>query len=132
MSKLAPTDARVQDHLDAIEHPGRREDAYALLDLFHHATGFEPRMWGTTIVGFGTHHYCYASGHEGDGPIAAFSPRKANMVVYFAPGFLERSPALTKLGKHKAGKGCLYIGRFSNIDLNVLEDLIVASTNLTA
>ena len=132
MPKLAPTDVSVKEFLDAVENPGRREDAYILLELIQRATGLEPRMWGPSIVGFGTYHYRYASGHEGDAPIAAFAPRKANMVVYLAPGFPQDNPDLAKLGKHKTGKGCLYLGRLSNIDLKVLEKLIVDSADLTA
>lgn len=131
MPKLAPTDVSVYDFLDAVVHDGRREDATVLLDLFQRASGFEPRMWGPTIVGFGAYHYRYASGHEGDAPLAAFSPRQANMVVYIAPGLLEANADLAELGKHRATKGCLYFGRLTNIDLGVLMDLVVESIELT-
>ncbi len=97
--KLAPTAAVVSDFLAAVEADGRREDASVLLKLFQRATAFEPRMWGPSIVGFGSYHYRYDSGHEGDAPLAAFSPRKANMVVYLAPDVLEgnrRSQALSE------------------------------------
>lgn len=130
VTKLAPTDVSVKDYLNAVANPGRREDAFVLLDLIQSATGLEPRMWGPSIVGFGSYHYRYASGHEGDAPIAAFAPRKANMVVYLASELQLDELDLTTLGKHRAGKGCLYLGRLSSVDLKVLEKLIVTSADV--
>lgn len=127
MPRLAPTDMAVTEFIDKVENPGRREDAYTLLELFERITGFEARMWGPSIIGFGSYHYRYASGHEGDAPLAAFAPRKANMVVYLTPGLAESATKLASLGKHRASKGCLYLGRLSSIDLDVLADLVVTS-----
>lgn len=131
MAKLAPTGVDVHDFIESVENDGRREDAYVLLDHFQRTTGFEPRMWGPSIIGFGAYHYRYESGHEGDAPLAAFSPRKANMVVYVAPGLFEADVDLTSLGKHRASKGCLYFGRIANIDLDILMALVKASADLT-
>ncbi len=132
MSELAPTEVNVDEFLSTVENPGRRADAHVLLDLIKRATGLDPRMWGPSIVGFGSYHYRYTSDHEGDAPLAAFSPRKANLVVYLTPGMPDRGPELAKLGKHRAGKGCLYLGRLSNVDLGVLEGLIVDSKDFAA
>ena len=99
-----------------------RDDCRVLMDLMHGLTGGEPYMYGPTIVGFGTYHYTYASGHQGDAPLAAFSPRKQELVLYLFPEAMEPG-LLAKLGKHRATKGCVYVKRLSDIDLAVLKDL---------
>ncbi|MCK0151033.1 DUF1801 domain-containing protein [Marivita sp. S6314] len=123
---MVMTDASVDAFVDSVAHPGRREDARVLLELFRDETGFAPRMWGPSIIGFGWYHYTYASGREGDFLATGFSPRKANMSVYILPGYTDYSEILAALGPHKLGKSCLYLGRLSKIDLTVLRRLIRA------
>ena len=125
-NKTVPTGQDPRAFCEAIEHPGRRQDALRLLDLFGETTGFSPRMWGPSIVGFGRYHYTYASGREGDFLATGFSPRKANLVVYIMPGYTDFAPILARLGPHKLGKSCLYLGRLSKIDEAVLAELIRA------
>lgn len=124
------TDATVQQHLDGIENPQKREDCQALAELMQGVTGEAPVMWGSGIVGFGKYHYKYASGREGDWMIVGFAARKAELSLY---GLLDAGPdpqQLEKLGKHKTGKGCLYVKKLSDVDLDVLKDLIRAAYEL--
>ncbi|MCC3372451.1 DUF1801 domain-containing protein [Cohnella sp. REN36] len=100
-----------------MDNVNKREDAYRLLDLFTETTGYPAKMWGPSIVGFGSYHYKYESGHEGDAPLVGFSPRKARISLYFATGDPEREALLQKFGKHQAGKGCVYINRLADIDV---------------
>jgi hypothetical protein len=127
-NKTVPTDASVEDFLNAVEHPGRREDAFLLLDLFKRVTGAKPVMWGPSMVGFGRYHYVYDSGREGDFFLTGFSPRKANMAVYIMPGFKPYRAELEKLGKHRHSVSCLYLGRLSGVDLDVLTGIVSDST----
>lgn len=115
-----PTGVSVEAFLAASEPAGRRDDALVLLAIMRRATGVEPVMWGPSIVGFGSYHYRYASGHEGDMPVIGFSPRKAAMSVYGLHYDNDES-LLDGLGPYKTGKGCLYLGRFAKLDLDVLE-----------
>ncbi|MFT5584921.1 MAG: hypothetical protein ACI9VR_002509, partial [Cognaticolwellia sp.] len=117
----------VDDFVDAVEHPGRREDARVVLEMMRRITGLEPRMWGATLVGFGTYHYKYETGREGDLFRLGFSPRKAKMVVYIMPYTDAFEPLLAKLGPYKMGKSCLYLGRLNKVDLDVLEQIMVLS-----
>ncbi|MGZ9811048.1 DUF1801 domain-containing protein [Pseudoroseicyclus sp. H15] len=119
-----PTGADVGAYLDAVEPARRREDARALEQLFRDVTGWKPQMWGPSIVGYGSYHYVYDSGREGDFLATGFAPRKANMVVYIMPGYGEYGPILERLGKHKLGKSCLYLGALKGVDLDVLGELI--------
>jgi len=116
--------AAVKKFIDAVDHAGRKADAWVLLELMQRLSGEPPVLWGPSIIGFGSYHYTYESGREGDGPLLAFSPRKTNMVVYIMPGFAGFEAKLAKLGKHKLGKSCLYLGRLQNIDMAVLTDLL--------
>ena len=109
----------VADFLDAVEDPQRRADAIALNALMREATGTEPAMWGTAIVGFGSYRYRYASGREGEWPAAGFSPRKQQLVVYIGGGFDQYATALANLGKHTIGKSCLYIKRLADVEVSV-------------
>jgi hypothetical protein len=123
------TDASVEEFIDKVEHPGRRDDSYVLLDLMRRVTGVEPKMWGPAIIGFGKYHYRYESGREGEMLRVGFSPRKANLALYLlakGDGFAE---LLARLGKHKTGASCLYIGRLKDVDLSVLESLVSVSWN---
>ena len=125
--KTRQTEASVEDYLDAIDDPRRRADCQAIAALMKNATKFEPRMWGPSIVGFGSYHYKYATGHEGDACLAGFSSRKSEIVVYIAEEFESREELLRQLGKHRTGKVCVYIKRISDINLGVLEKLVAAS-----
>ena len=117
----------VVDFLNAVEHDTRREDAFVLLDLLKELTGEEPVMWGPSIVGYGTYHYKYPTGREGDMPLAGFSPRKAAITVYIMAGFSRYEELMAKLGKYKTGKSCLYIKKLADVDIEVLKELIVES-----
>ncbi len=122
--KTKQTDASVEAYLNAIEDVQRRSDCRAIADIMRRVTKHEPKMWGSSIVGFGSYHYRYASGHEGDACLAGFSSRKAEISLYLMPGLDAKQTLLAALGKHKAGKGCLYVKRLSDIDVRVLEKLI--------
>lgn len=123
-NKTKPTDQNVEAFLHAVEHKQRREDAFALLKLMEEITGQQATMWGSTIVGFGTHHYTYETGREGDMPLVGFSPRKQNMTIYLMPDTDTYGDMLGKLGKYKTGKVCLYINKLGDIDTTVLRQLI--------
>lgn len=125
-NKTVQTGASVDDFIASIEHPTRRQDALALVDLFSKTTEFSPKMWGDSIVGFGQYHYRYASGREGDFLATGLSPRKSNLSIYIMPGYGDFSEILNDLGKHKLGKSCLYVNKLADIDLDVLQKLIVA------
>ena len=115
-----------QDFLATVMPERRRQEGEALLQLFGDVTGFEARMWGPSIIGFGRYHYRYASGREGDCLATGFSPRKARLSIYIMPGYQEFGPILERLGKHALGKSCLYVNRLQSIDLDVLAELIRA------
>lgn len=125
--KTRPTGASVEAFIDAVEHPRRREDARTLLELMHRVTGEEPVMWGPSIVGYGSYHYRYASGQEADWPVVGFSPRKQNLSIYIMTGFEASDALLSRLGKHKTGKSCLFVNKLADVDLEVLETLVRAS-----
>lgn len=112
--------------LSQVEPDRRREDGQVLLSLFQQVTGFDPVMWGPSIIGYGRYHYVYDSGREGDYLATGFSPRKANLSIYIMPGYQDYSSILARLGKHKMGKSCLYVNKLADIDLDVLEELIRA------
>lgn len=126
-AKMKPTEASVADFIAAVENPRRRADAEALCALLEEVSGEPPKMWGPSIIGFGSYHYRYASGHEGDAPRLGFSPRKAQTVAYILPGFGQREAFLARLGKVKTGVACLYINRLDQIDLGVLREMAAAS-----
>jgi hypothetical protein len=125
--KTKETDSDVIEFIEQVDNPRKKEDAYKLLDIFTVTTGFHAKMWGPSIIGFGKYHYKYKSGHEGDAPFVGFSPRKAKISLYFAPGDLKRDELLKKFGKHTTGKACVYINKVADIDVNVLKDLITES-----
>ncbi|TDL77952.1 DUF1801 domain-containing protein [Peribacillus frigoritolerans] len=122
--KTKQTDASVIEFIENVDHPKKREDAYQLLDIFTETTGFEAKMWGPSIIGFGSYHYKYATGHEGDAPLVGFSPRKAKISLYFAPGETKRDELLKEFGKHTTGKACVYINKIADINVDVLRKLI--------
>ena len=126
-NKTKPTKVSVPAYIDAIADEAKRKDAKALVKLMQSATGEKATMWGPSIIGFGSYHYTYESGREGDMPLAGFSPRKAATVLYGMTGFTESEALLAKLGKHTVGKGCLYIKKLTDVDEKVLEMLVVKS-----
>ncbi|RRJ61580.1 DUF1801 domain-containing protein [Paenibacillus oralis] len=125
--KTKENENSVIEFIENVGHPQKKEDAYRLLDIFTETTGFQAKMWGSSIIGFGSYHYKYASGHEGDAPLVGFSPRKAKISLYMATGDGAREELLASFGKHTAGKGCVYINKVDDIDINVLRALIKQS-----
>lgn len=125
--KTRENDDSVIEFIEQVANPKKREDAYKLLDLFTETAGYPAKMWGPSIIGFGSYHYKYASGHEGDAPLVGFSPRKAKISLYFATGDTEREELLRDFGKHTTGKACVYINKVDDIDVNVLKALIMQS-----
>ena len=125
-NKTKETDESVQDFLRAVDHPTRRQDALELAEIFTEVTGWTAKMWGPSIVGYGAYHYTYDSGREGDFLATGFSPRKANLSIYIMPGYQDYGEILSRLGKHKMGKSCLYINKLADVDTDVLKELIRA------
>ncbi|RIX59492.1 DUF1801 domain-containing protein [Paenibacillus nanensis] len=121
--KTKATENSVLEFIESTD-PKKREDAYKLLDIFSETSGYPAKMWGPSIIGFGSYHYKYASGHEGDAPLVGFSPRKGKISLYFAPEDEEREALLQQFGKHTAGKGCVYINKVADIEVEVLKALI--------
>ena len=129
--KTKPNDQSVSGFLDKIADQTRRAECYAILDMMKRVTKTEPKIWGTGVIGFGTYHYKYESGHEGDCFVTGFAPRKAALTLYITAG-VERFPKLlARLGKHKAGKGCLYIKTLGDVNVSGLEDLVKQSVEHT-
>ena len=126
-AKTKQSDASVEAYVEAIADSQRREDCVVLITMLTRVTGHEPKMWGPGIIGFGSYHYRYASGHEGDAPLAGFSSRKAEISIYVMASFEKSESLLAQLGKHKVSKACLYVKRLSDIDLKVLEKLAAGS-----
>ncbi len=126
-NKTKPTDADVDAFIDAVDDERRREEARTVLALMGEVTGEEPAMWGPSMVGFGSVHYRYASGREGDMFAAGFSPRKNALTVYLTEGFDEQQDLLERLGPHTTGKSCLYLKRLDTVDLDVLRTLVESS-----
>lgn len=125
-NKTKPTKLSVSAFIDTIEDPSKRADAKALVKLMQRVTGDKPQMWGPSIIGFGSHHYRYETGREGDMPVIAFSPRKAATVLY-GFGSSDCKSLLGQLGKHTTGKGCVYIKKLADVDQQVLEAMAVKS-----
>ena len=125
-NKTVATSEDVQDFLRQVEPERRRADGLRLNEIFQQVTGYAPRMWGPSIVGYGEYHYTYDSGREGDFLATGFSPRKANLSIYIMPGYADYGPILDRLGKHKMGKSCLYINKLADVDEDVLAELIRA------
>jgi hypothetical protein len=125
--KTKPTGVSVEKHIAALANEELRSDAQALVALMRRVTGQEPKMWGPSIVGFGSYHYRYASGHEGDSALAGFAARKSEFAIYIVAGFEGQEDLLAELGKHKTAKACLYVKRLADVDLKVLEKLVARS-----
>jgi hypothetical protein len=127
-NKTTETNESIADFIDAfVEEETKRNDAFELTRIMQEVTHFEPKMWGPSIIGFGSYHYKYASGHEGDAPLVGFSPRKAAISLYIYTSPDDRDELLSKLGKHKASKGCIYIKKLADIDVGVLKNMISLS-----
>jgi hypothetical protein len=122
--KTIPTEKDVEGYLNTIGDEQKRRDSITLLELMRQISGCQPKLWVGNIVGFGEYHYRYASGHEGDAALVGFAPRKEAFSLYVLSGFEGQEQLLEKLGKHKAGKGCLYVKRLDDIDLDVLRQLV--------
>jgi hypothetical protein len=127
MNKTTANESDVDAFIEGIGDAAKRADAGAIVKLMKRATGKAPKMWGPSIVGFGSYHYVYESGREGDAPLIGFSPRKAATVLYLHLGLGDSEAELAKLGKHTTGKGCLYIKKLADVDQQVLERIIATS-----
>lgn len=123
-NKTKKTASLVEDFINAVDNDQKRTDSWDLIAMMKKATGHEPRMWGTSLIGFDSYHYKYESGREGDSFITGFSPRKSALVVYIMPGFKPYADLMEQLGTHKTGKSCLYLRNLNVIDRKVLEKLI--------
>jgi hypothetical protein len=128
-NKTKQTKASVDKFISAIKDENIQKDCYAIIKLMKSVTKEEPKMWGPSIIGFGTYHYKYASRREGDMCIAGFSPRKQNLTIYLMPGFEKQQVQLKKLGKYKTSKVCLYIKSLKDVDVKILKELIANSVN---
>lgn len=131
-NKTQPTTQSVKAFLDSVEHDQKRADSFEILEMMREQTGLEPKMWGDSMIGFGEYHYRYASGREGDWFLVGFSPRKQNLTLYIMAGINQYPELLTKLGKHKTSKACLYINKLADVDKAVLRDIIKKSAEYTA
>ena len=118
------TDQSVADFIAAVDHKTRHADAVTLDQMFREITGWQPKMWGPTIIGYGSYDYTYDTGYSGTSLATGFSPRKANQVLYIMPGYQDYGHMLDRLGKHKLGKACLYINKLADVDLDVLAEII--------
>jgi len=127
--KTKKNDASVEAFLNSVSDEKKRTDSFATLELMREVTGDEPAMWGTRIIGFGSYHYTYASGREGDWFLVGFSPRKRNLTLYIMAGFEQYDALLAQLGKYKTGKSCLYINRLEDVDIAVLRELVRQSVD---
>ncbi|OED49052.1 DUF1801 domain-containing protein [Leisingera sp. S232] len=125
-NKTVPTGASVAEFLHGVEPERKSVEAQELDRLFRRVTGFQPQIWGTSIIGYGRYHYRYASGREGAFLATGFAPRRARHSIYIMPGYQDYSAILSRLGKHRLGKSCLYVNKLADIDLEVLGELIRA------
>ena len=123
-AKTQPTNQSVKEFLNQIQEPERRADCFEIVKIMEKITGEKPTMWGPSIVGFGSYHYKYASGREGDWPMTGFSPRKKDLTLYIMMGFEKHADLMEKLGKHSTSKSCLYIKRLSDVHIPTLKKLM--------
>ena len=126
-NKTRRTDASVEEFLTSVESKRRREDGFTLLEMMKEITKLEPEMWGPSIIGFGSYHYKYESGREGEIFLTGFSPRKQSLSLYIMDGFDGREDLLTKLGKHRKSTSCLYINKLADVNIDVLRELVQRS-----
>lgn len=125
--KTMKNDASVEAFIDALDDERKKNESRVLVALMREVTGEEPAMWGDSIIGFGTYHYRYASGREGDWMLTGFSPRKRAFSIYVMSGFPQHEELMDRLGTYRTGKACLYVKKLDDIDLDVLRDLVRAS-----
>lgn len=125
--KTQPHEGSVAAFIDSAAEGRKREDAYRLLEVFEKTTGYEAKMWGSSIIGFGSYHYVYPTGHEGDAPLVGFSPRKSSFSIYTAVGDPGLESLLDGLGRHRRGKACLYVNKLADINEEVLRQIILQS-----
>ena len=125
------TAASVSTFLKKVNNEQKQKDCFTIVEIMKEKSGFEPRMWGPAIVGFGKYHYKYESGREGDMPLIAFSPRKTEIVLYLSPDFDDKEELLKKFGKHKTTKACIYVKKLADVDINVLKKMIANSLKET-
>lgn len=126
-NKTFETENSVTDFINSVADETKRADSFRIVEIMEKHSGYPAKMWGPAIVGFGTYHYKYDSGREGDTPMVAFSPRKAAIALYLSTNFPAKETLLQKFGKHNTGKGCIYLKKLSDINLDVLNEMIVAS-----
>ena len=126
-AKTVETKESVTAFLNKVPDATKKKDCFAILDIMKKQSGFDAKMWGPAIVGFGSYHYKYESGREGDAPLVAFSPRKAEISLYLSSSFDKRDELLAKLGKHKSAKACVYIKKLEDVDVKVLEKMVELS-----
>ena len=126
-AKTVETKNSITDFINSIPDETKKKDCFAIIELMKKQTGFDAKMWGPSIVGFGSYHYKYESGREGDAPLVAFSPRKSEISLYLSSSFENRAELLQKFGKHKSAKACIYIKKLEDIDTQVLEKMISLS-----
>ena len=126
-NKTVKTGASVDEFMAEVDNKRRREDGLVLLELMRDVTGLEPEMWGPSIIGFGSYHYRYESGREGDMPLIGFSPRKQSLSLYIMSGFDGQEELLGRLGKHRTGASCLYINKLTDVNMGVLRELVSKS-----
>lgn len=126
-NKTVETSSDPKSFIGKLEDDSRKKDALELLKIFEEASGFKPKMWGPSIIGFGSYHYVYESGREGDAPLVGFSPRKADISLYLSGSFKDRDVMLEKFGKHKSAKACIYVKKLADVDAKVLAKMIKAS-----
>ena len=126
-NKTTETNNSVDNFLNSVTDETKRNDSFELVKLMEQHSGFEAKLWGSAIVGFGSYHYTYASGREGDAPLVGFSPRAKEISLYFSPEFTEKEKLLQHFGKHRTGVGCVYIKKLQDINIEVLGKLITAS-----
>lgn len=129
--KTKENENSVIEFIESVESPKKREDAYRLLDLFTAVTSYPAKMWGPSIIGFGSYHYKYASGHEGDAPLTGFSPRKAKISLYLSMEEETYKRLAANFGKHTRGKACIYVNKVADIDVEVLKEMIKQSVNFS-
>ena len=128
-NKTTETAKSVIDFIKAVNDQTKRNDSIRIVELMKTLTGLEPKMWGPSIIGFGNYHYTYESGREGDAPLVCFSPRKEAIVLYLSLSMERREELLKIFGKHKTDKGCIYIKKLEDINMEVLKEMIVISLN---
>jgi len=128
-NKTAETKKSVTDFIKSVKDETRRNDSFKIVEIMKKKSGFDAKMWGPSIIGFGSYHYKYASGHEGDAPLIGFSPRSTALVFYFCGTVENRKDLLQKLGKYKNSKGCVYVKKLDDIDIEVLKQMVDDSMN---